>query len=91
MTAGTEEAFRSELIELLAGYLAGDRSLDDLLDWEAEYALADGVTEGLRSDLDLIALLADETQQGMRDDDELRDAAKRILAKTKRPPRTAIS
>lgn len=71
------ETIRRELADLLGELAAGRRTIADFLDWEAEYSL-NALPTDLREELDLLALLAEEAADGMRDKDDFMRAVEGI-------------
>lgn len=79
------DRLKQELREILREYLAGEKSLDDFLAWEASLALDPDVPRDLRRTLDRLALVGEEVDRGMRDEGDFRDAASRTLQPAARP------
>lgn len=56
------EQVQSELAALLAAYLRGEATVDDILAFEGPYSLDSRLDPALRRRLDLLALIAEEVE-----------------------------
>ena len=56
------EQVQSELAALLAAYLRGEATVDDILAFEGPYSLDSRLDPALRRQLDLLALIAEEVE-----------------------------
>lgn len=56
------EQVQSELAALLAAYLRGEATVDDILAFEGPYSLDSRLDPDLRRRLDLLALIAEEVE-----------------------------
>lgn len=56
------EQVQSELAALLAAYLRGEATVDDVLAFEGPYSLDSRLEPALRRRLDLLALIAEEVE-----------------------------
>lgn len=75
--SGTD--LRAEFFAVLSSYRRGQRSLSDIIDWEAQYALDDAVDADLRQKLDRVALVAEQVADKIRPEAEMRELVAMIL------------
>ena len=69
-----------DLRRLLAAYLDGAASMEDVLAWEAELSLDAGAAGALRASLDRLSLVGAEVCDGLREEAEFRALAREALA-----------
>lgn len=56
------DQIRADLVALLARYLSGDATVDDILAFEGPYSLDSSLPPELRRQLSLLALIAEEVE-----------------------------
>ncbi len=76
---------------LLAAYLDGTASIEDVLAWEADLSLDAEAAGSLRASLDRLSLVAAEVCDGIRGEAELRALALDELEAARSQPRLAVA
>ena len=76
---------------LLASYLDGAISIEDVLAWEAELSLDARAAGALRASLDRLSLVAAEVCDGVRGETEFRALALDELAAARSRPELAVA
>lgn len=70
---------REQLEAMITGYLRAEVGLTDFRAWEAEFSLDAAIAGGLRTQLDRLALLAEEVEDGVRNESDFSAAARSTL------------
>ena len=87
---GLSEQVQTELADLLASYLRGEATVDDVLAFEGPYSLDSRLDPALRRRLDLLALIAEEVEYLDRPQADF-DAVVREVAAELPPPAAPVA
>ena len=72
---------RRELADVLQRFITGAAHVEDILSFEGPFAFDETLDSDLRSDLDGLALFAEEVDRDMRPLSDLRERAQQVLAR----------
>ena len=72
---------RRELADVLQRFITGAAHIEDILSFEGPFAFDETLDSDLRSDLDGLALFAEEVDRDMRPLSDLRERAQQVLAR----------
>ena len=72
---------RRELADVLQRFITGAAHVEDILSFEGPFAFDETLDSDLRSDLDGLALFAEEVDRDMRPLSDLRERAQQVVAR----------